>query len=267
MPDDAHPAEMPPLAARPGASGTARVVVRVGLFILLGLAIWLRFTESGQQWWAAIAQSVREWIGPRGPSDLEIGARLQNRGVRVIYDGQGMEKRITALDFEDHTLASADVADLPRLESLCTVNLTRCKVDDEVLQTIGRVPHLTSVVLSATNVTDEHLRHLVGLSELTALYLAATSVSDIAMPRVAEMTELRILSLDGTRVTDAGMKTLAALPKLEYLHLAETAISDAGLENLSGAPKLKKLVLTKTTTTRAGRQRAKQSLSGAEIVY
>lgn len=245
---------------------TIRCVVLAALAgVLLGAA-WLKFTPEGQATWHDIAPAfLPAMLAPGGGTsnerELEIGARLQEAGVLVVWVGQGDQKRISSVDFQHCHPDAEMLKQLVELQHLSSVSLALCPLDTAELIQIGRLDQIVSLALGGTKINDEGLKHLGRMRRLTALFLTDTPVSDAGLPELTGLRDLRILDLSRTRVTDAGMATIARCPRLEHLLISETAVTDAGLDQLHGAKSLRRVTLLGTKTTRQGHDRLKAAFT------
>ena len=93
------------------------------------------------------------------------------------------------------------------------------KVNDAVLEYVGKLTHTQKLFLSSTAVTDSGLAHLAGLSELTHLDLSSTAVTNAGLRHLKSLKNLRTVYCLNTQINTAGSNDLKkALPKVLVTH-------------------------------------------------
>lgn len=96
-------------------------------------------------------------------------------------------------------------------DQLVWLNLSRTKIDDSALQTVGQ------------------------LTKLTRLHLDNTTITDAGIKSIGSLTNLEYLNLYNTQVTDAGLSTLKNLKSLKKLFLWQSKVSEKGVADLQKA--------------------------------
>ena len=99
------------------------------------------------------------------------------------------------------------------------------KVNDAVLQHVGKLTHMQKMFVNSTAITDAGLKHLAGLTELTHLNLNSTAVTNAGLQHLKSLKNLRTLFCLGTQVNTAGSNDLKkALPKVLVTHGGGAAV-------------------------------------------
>jgi hypothetical protein len=189
--------------------------------------------------------------------------------LRSLKDKQGQKRCLVISEQPDRRVTSVAIFGGPvdddtfeLVSHLCrvgTVNLERCKFQDEQLKRLSGLKTMINLVLTETPVTDKGMVHVSPLASLQSLHLSKTKISDRGLDAIAKLKDLRILNLSQTKVTDAGIKKLQPLTKLAWLLLSDTAVTDKSLQDLAAMKGLRRLTLTNTKVTAAGIDRLKQS--------
>lgn len=214
--------------------GAGRIAQRV---LSIGGALTVRVAEGP-------AISVKQ-LAELPPGDFDIiGVDLSNMSVNV----------------------NEELKHLPELTGLEAVSLLNCRVDDNGLAYLGRVPSLVEVGLECTQTTDAGLPHLASLPKLRYLNLRGDRITDAGLLSLSKMKSLEDLTLDNTQITDDGLRTISAIPSLTRLDLRNTIISDAGLRHLKSVTRLQQLDLRNTDTSDAA-LRHLQSLKHLRVLY
>ena len=99
------------------------------------------------------------------------------------------------------------------------------KVNDAVLEYVGKLTHMQKMFVNSTAITDAGLKHLAGLTELTHLNLNSTAVTNAGLKHLKPLKNLRTLYCLGTQINTAGSNELKkALPKVLVTHGGGTAV-------------------------------------------
>lgn len=121
------------------------------------------------------------------------------------------------------------------------------EITNESLYHLKSLNTLQFLDISRTKISDNGLKTLGSLSQLKVVILPQ-GISDAGVLALKPLQNLEELNLDRGLVTDAGLSTLAVFPKLQRLDLSGTRISDAGISSLNKLPKLTRLVLNSDIT-------------------
>jgi hypothetical protein len=154
-----------------------------------------------------------------------IVAALQNLGVKLSVNDQGVIQDAEAI---------------------------KSRLDDAAMAELGRLTELEALDISRSPVTDAGLVHLKGLTNLRRLYLRDLKLTDDALANLKDLTGLEVLSLSKTTITGRGLVYVKKLAKLETLNLGKNPIDDDTLAQLRGLGALETLVLNETKVTGAG---------------
>ena len=99
------------------------------------------------------------------------------------------------------------------------------KVNDAVLENLGKLKHVQKIFLNNTAITDAGLKHLAGLTELTHLNLNSTAVTNAGLAHLGPLKNLRTLFCLNTQINTAGSNDLKkALPKVLVTHGGGSAV-------------------------------------------
>lgn len=137
------------------------------------------------------------------PADAAAIAALQTALVHV--SPLAADSPLLVIDFAaaQAKLSAAEIANLlkPLFANIDDLSLARCKLDDDLLNIVAKMPALRRLSLRGTELNDDQLKRLSGLPVLEELALAQT------------------------KITDAGLDSLAALPKLNRAYLWNTGVT------------------------------------------
>ena len=91
--------------------------------------------------------------------------------------------------------------------TVANVDLTKCYVDDEVMEIVSDMTTLTSLNLPHSTITDTGLERIPQLTQLASLDLTGCDeITDTGLVYVAGLTHLTSLNLSGCdKITDAGL--------------------------------------------------------------
>ena len=126
----------------------------------------------------------------------------------VSKDGKVLEIDFSHSDYGPGQIKLERLA--PIAMNVHTLDLSRTKITDEDLVTVGKMGHLTRLILSRTATTD------VGLG-----YLKTCS-------------QLDYINIYQTKVTDAGLTNLESLAKLRKVYAWQSMVTAAGAASLQG---------------------------------
>ncbi len=99
--------------------------------------------------------------------------------------------------------------------TIISLSLSKSRLGDEHLESLGRLSNLEALDLSRTRVTDDGLAQLVVLKHLKVLNLDDSQISDAGLSHLEKMSHLEQVCLEGTRCTRVGVQQLAkAIPRL-----------------------------------------------------
>ena len=191
----------------------------------------------------------------RFPEDRSVGW-IEVRGQRPRREARGAVElpRDAEVEFGAHRKADITASILGELGScrLVSLDLSRARLEDDSLASLGLVASLRVLKLDDTAVTDAGMVHIGALKSLQGLFLGRTRVGDAGLVHLKQLQVLRKLSLGKTLITDEGLGRLAALTSLDELWLGHTAITDEGLAHLSTFPALQRVHLMWTGITDRG---------------
>lgn len=156
------------------------------------------------------------------------GLNLTQNEITVIPPGEA--GRLAILDFRDTRIGDDEARTIARrFPRIVHINLTRTKVTDAGIQSLGDLSNLSFLEFSGVNVGDLGMGSLSQLSKLKMLLINDTKVSDKGFGPAAGMDALETVQIRGTRIGDEGFGLLAGHPRLQLVHVEHTRISDDGL--------------------------------------
>jgi uncharacterized membrane protein len=148
------------------------------------------------------------------PRSTEIASLQTKLGVQLVLRSQDPKDGIilrtaSAPERCDDAVLRAlkPIADL-----IVDAELSRTKVTDEGLKTLGSFPNLRYIDLSNTAVTSRGLASLTNLAKLESLNLTATSVDDQGVLPFRNKKGLRHLYLFGTKATQTESSDVTPKP-------------------------------------------------------
>jgi hypothetical protein len=103
-------------------------------------------------------------------------------------------------------------------DQLLWLNLSRSKIDDSALATVGKLTNLTRLHLDNTSISDAGLKHLPSLKNLEYLNLYNTQVTDAGIKSLASLKSLKKLYLWQSKVTPKGAAALKKLLPNTFIH-------------------------------------------------
>lgn len=248
-----------------------RSSLRALMVLILGFAIWLGYEVHLAREQAQAVAAIRAYGG-------KVAYDWQIAGDDYIIDGSPWAplwlRRLVGDDFFQRVvLVNLVVGDGPDGEWIIVE-----RMDDEIIESVGKLPDLTCLSLKGTQATDRAMGVVGKLGKLELLMMTDAAVSDAGIAQLKGLKALRILHATNAGLTDASLASLAALPRLTVLGLVgnrftdrglasvggmvglesvhvgmgETDITDAGVAHLRKLSKLENLSLQKTKITDAG---------------
>ncbi|MCA9246171.1 MAG: hypothetical protein KDA42_03620, partial [Planctomycetales bacterium] len=178
---------------------------------------------------------------------------ISDDGLKTI----GQLTTLANLDLRGCKVSNDGMAHLVGLDKLRALRLSgqsgATTVDDDGMQSIGKLTALVALPLDFLWVSEEGLAKLDGLKNLEEIYLARTLVGDDAMKELQRFPKLKRLRISQTSVTGAGLEHLAPIKTLVDLDLSENSqLDDAGLAPLADMKQLTKLNLWRVAMTDEG---------------
>lgn len=154
-------------------------------------------------------------------------------------------------------LNERELMSLATLRKLKSLRLNSCRVTDDVIEVLAKLPELEelelrncfgisprgfvalaelqklkSLNLSGANIGNYGAEWIGRLSRLEHLNLSDTDVGNRGIAAIARLSNLKSLNLDRTLITDAGLSALRHHTTLSFLSASSSAISDQSLETL-----------------------------------
>lgn len=114
--------------------------------------------------------------------------------------------------------------------------------DTEIANLLAIAPNIVELDLSRTKVTDEGLKTVGKLARLRKLNLNRTQVTGAGIGHLKELKDLEWLNLYGTPVDDSALPAIAQNRKLKSLYLYNTQISEEGIDKLRKSMSQTKIV-------------------------
>ena len=124
----------------------------------------------------------------------------------VSKDGKVLEIDFSHSDYGPGQVKLERLA--PIVMNVHTLDLSRTKIVDEDLVTVGKMGHLARLILSRTGVTDAGLAHLKTCAQLDYINIYQTKVTDAGLGNLGSLTKLRKVYAWQSMVTAAGASDL-----------------------------------------------------------
>lgn len=132
-------------------------------------------------------------------------------------------------------LSDNELGFISAASQLQLLDLSRTRVTDRGLETLGRIRALCWLYLGHLNLTDDGIAQLAELTELQALHLAHTKVTGTGFRHLRKLQKLAWLDLSGAPVGDHIVPELIALENLKHIELDGTNVSDRAIAELQAA--------------------------------
>jgi mono/diheme cytochrome c family protein len=174
---------------------------------LTAIAVFL-VSLKGTQTASAAPVDTSSHRGPAAKPDPVALAKVQKTGALVGPIAQNDDHLDVNFRMVGKSITDKDMAALPGLKSVVTLNLGQ------------------------TGITDAGLVYLKGLKELEELHLEGTQITDAGLVNLRGLTNLTYLNLYGDNVSDAGLQQLTHLAKLRHLYIWQTKVTPAGADAL-----------------------------------
>ena len=144
--------------------------------------------------------------------------------------------------------------EISRLENLTELGFYYFdQVNDEVLESVGKLSKLTSFELNASsNATNQGLDHLSKLKNLNNLLLTCSDMTFEGVESIENLKQLQRLHLPSSGVNDAGLREIAKLKSLTNLDITSSKITDVGLREMVQMQQLTALSLYSEAVTDVG---------------
>ena len=142
-----------------------------------------------------------------------VGCEVTERGLQAVAPSTQLQW----LDLARLPISSDAVRRIaPRPQSLEQLTLEVTRIDDGLLDWLGRADNLREVDLSWTVLGDEAIESLSSAKGLTILWMTGTKVSDRSIDWLAAMPQLESVDIQRSQVSDAGVARLRrARPELQ----------------------------------------------------
>ncbi|NLE37246.1 MAG: hypothetical protein GX621_04400 [Pirellulaceae bacterium] len=138
-----------------------------------------------------------------------------------------------------------DLHVLPDLPNLHMLSIHKANsLDENAIETLGRLTQLETLVLKDAPITDSGLRFLQPMRSLEKLELSSIPIDGTGLRNLHECRDLRTLYVWKGALTDEGMKAIGGLSQLETLFLVDCDIPVSSFAHLSGLRNLKWLILS-----------------------
>jgi F-box/leucine-rich repeat protein 14 len=194
--------------------------------------------------YVAQVKSLRRFKSP-------FAAKLSDPGLLALGELSELEVlNLYGLSSRYNSVTGAGIAELAiRIPSLRSLNVTRCGITDDNLETIaGGATQLQELdITQSFDLTDAGLSKLTLFNKLEVLNIGGChQISDAGVAVLGGMPTLRKVDLGGlTKLTDEGVGVLSKMKQLTHLKLFQSdRITDKGLCNgLKDLQQLQELVV------------------------
>ena len=124
----------------------------------------------------------------------------------VSKDGKVLELDFSHSDYGPGQIKLERLA--PIAMNVHTLDLSRTKITDQDLVTVGKMGHLSRLILSRTDTTDAGLGYLKTCSQLDYINIYQTKVTDAGLTNLESLAKLRKVYAWQSMVTAAGASSL-----------------------------------------------------------
>ena len=185
--------------------------------------------------------------GPLEVALQESGQDLQQAWRSVATEYRNERGAITHLLVDEGSptgnyrrrLNERELMSLAALRRLKSLRLISCRVTDDVIAMLAKLPELEELELqNCFGISPRGFVALANLQELKALNLSGANMGDYGAESIGRLSRLEHLNLSDTDVSNRGVAAIAKLPNLKSLHLDRTLITDAGLSKFQHHPAL-----------------------------
>jgi len=159
-----------------------------------------------------------------------LNKRVSKPSKTQIEGAQKTGALVTLLSVK-HSLLRAEFSSGPSLienndigalsgvqNNISHLNLSRTKVNDQVMGIVKKMKHLTWLGLRNTKVSDLGIKQIKDLEFLRYLNLSGTEVSDASVKELAKMKDLTEIYLWNSKMTENGVESLRkALPEAKII--------------------------------------------------
>ncbi|MEM9481380.1 MAG: c-type cytochrome domain-containing protein [Verrucomicrobiota bacterium] len=117
------------------------------------------------------------------------------------------------------------------------------KTNDETIRNLLAIaPNIVELDLSRTKITDEGLKTVGKLARLRKLNLNSTKIEGSGLAELKELKDLEWLNLYNTPIDDKALPLIAQNRKLKSVYLFDTQVTEDGVENLRQSMSATKIV-------------------------
>jgi Leucine-rich repeat (LRR) protein len=155
---------------------------------------------------------------------------------------------------------------LAKLKKLERLNVSLCKIDDQVAVAIGQMTRLRELSLGATAIGDNTYAAILKLPDLQELSIQESKVNSAAVAAGGVHPTVRKLSFSFSDCDDAAAAQLAKWPKLQELDLARTAVTDKCIPALVAMKTVRRLDLRGSQVTAKGLEQLKAARPDIKFV-
>jgi len=175
--------------------------------------------------------------------------------------------QLETLNVHGTSVTDLGASRLASLVSLRELDISRTKISDTAMRSIGRLDNLETLYLSGNPITDEGIAQLRSLRRLRTLSLDLTNISDTAIENLSGHLMLERLNLAHTSVTDDCLSSLRSLGRLTQLKLTDTRVTRSAVDKLGAFKNLEHLDVRQTAITADDVQFLKAKLPDTNIDF
>lgn len=138
----------------------------------------------------------------------ELGAQINSETwrMRQLAQRPPMTESVV-LDSKSWQGTAEDARLLTDLADVGDVRLLGPQINDEYLDSVGKLEGLISLSMKSTSITDAGMAKLAACRDLAILEIRYADISDTSIDVLAQMS-LHAVEITGTRITSEGVKTL-----------------------------------------------------------
>jgi hypothetical protein len=210
--------------------------------------------------WAIVNAGYVTITTENGEQEIIDAAEIPDGRVRVVgldLDGDMGDFSLDPIfDAKElHTLTLNNMKRIPvqkiaQIQTLESLSLYACDVDDDDMKVIASMPQLDALVVTDCPVTDDGVVFVSGLTGLTHLDLSGTDVTDVGLRLIGNLNQLQTLDLTATLVKGSGLAHVSS--SVSALYLTGCEINDDAALHLKSLHNLELLDVTDTLLTGNG---------------
>ena len=208
------------------------------------------------------------WLSKLKPDDVQIldlhKMPVAKQGYKFIAKQTGLKH----LFLEDTELDDEDLQSIGKLSNLIELRISKTAVKGSGLRFLCQMQKLEKLNIGHTELDEQSLVSLQCLHALKDLDLGNCGLTDRAIKPIAGITSVTILSLRSNKhLTDHKLSQLSSMKKLWNMNLADTNISNNVGKELKSLPQLHLLRLGGGKTEQLNLATIQKQLPACRVVF